>query len=233
MGCSDWLLVAGLPGGGVRDQPLQNEWLLHQGGWVDLALGVALAPRATGPRRGPNQGCLRHCSLREWCPPGCVVLACGVTDSSPGPNKGQLPGRTGAAPVGVRAVGPAWRALVAGQRAEVSSCRTSLFLSCLPLRHRGSDHRGSGGTRSSQRTAVRTGPDCGRRASPAAAAGMAWRGQDAGGRQRTGRPSPGEGFASETLIRNSCLLFNKHRTTAVKTYSLTSYEKPLSPTCAT
>lgn len=68
MGCSDWLLVAGLPGGGVRDQPLQNERLLHQGGRVDLALGVALAPRATGPRRGPNQGCLRHCSLREWCP---------------------------------------------------------------------------------------------------------------------------------------------------------------------
>lgn len=76
----------------MRDQPLQNEWLLHQGGRVDLALGVALAPRATGPRRGPNQGCLRHCSLREWCPPGRVVLACGVTDSSPGPNKGQLPG---------------------------------------------------------------------------------------------------------------------------------------------
>lgn len=124
-------------------------------------------------------------------------------------------------------------ALAAGQLAEVSSCRTSLFLSRSPLRHRGSDHRGSGGTRSSQRTAVRTGPDCGRRASPAAAAGMAWRGQDAGGRQRTGRPSPGEGFASETLIRNSCLLFNKHRTTGVKTYSLTSYEKPLSPTCAT
>lgn len=38
-------------------------------------------------------------------------------------------------------------ALAAGQLAEVSSCRTSLFLSRSPLRHRGSDHRGSGGGR--------------------------------------------------------------------------------------
>lgn len=217
----------------MRDQPLQNEWLLHQGGRVDLALGVALAPRATGPRRGPNQGCLRHCSLREWCPPGRVVLACGVTDSSPGPNKGQLPGGR---------VLPPWvsgQLVQHGGRAGGRSTGRSVLMPDLPVpepfaspppRER---PPGVGGTRSSQRTAVRTGPDCGRRASPAAAAGMAWRGQDAGERQRTGRRSPGEGFASETLIRNSCLLFNKHRTTGVKTYSLTSYEKPLSPTCAT
>lgn len=217
----------------MRDQPLQNEWLLHQGGRVDLALGVALAPRATGPRRGPNQGCLRHCSLREWCPRAAWSWPVGSQTAALVPTKDSCPeGR----------VLPPWvsgQLVQHGGRAGGRSTGRSVLMPDLPVpepfaspppRER---PPGVGGTRSSQRTAVRTGPDCGRRASPAAAAGMAWRGQDAGGRRRTGRRSPGEGFASETLIRNSCLLFNKHRTTGVKTYSLTSYEKPLSPTCAT
>lgn len=61
---------------------------------------------------------------------------------------------------------------------------------------------------------------------------VAWHGQNAGGRRRTRGRSPGEGFASEIRICNSFLLFNENRTTEAKTYSLTSYEKPLSPTRA-
>lgn len=129
----------------MRDQPLQNEWLLHQGGRVDLALGVALAPRATGPRCGPNQGCLRHCSLREWCPRAAWSWPVGSQTAALVPTKDSCP-EDGCCPRGCQGSWSSMEgALAAGQLAEVSSCRTSLFLSRSPLRHRGSDHRGWGG----------------------------------------------------------------------------------------